>query len=128
MERERRAPDTSLVIAGRATYLAVVSSALFFGAAGASFGPIGRTVTHVQNTVADAIAGPQLGDAALAMERFHQLAGTYDGAAISGPRMTIRWATGTRFCIDGVRQSGAVEHMIGPNARVEPGPCPVVAS
>jgi hypothetical protein len=127
MERERRAPDTSLVIPGRATYLAVASVALFFSAQGASFGDVGRTVTHVQHTFADAIAGPQFGDAAASMERFHQLSGTYDGAAISGRSITVRWATDTRFCIDGVRQSGAVEHMIGPNASVDPGPCPVVA-
>ena len=90
------------MIKGRAAYLAVTSAALFLGAQGAPSGHLGRTMTRVQNALAEAIAGPQFGDAAVAMERFHQLSGTYDGADVSGRRIAVRWATDTRFCIDGV--------------------------
>lgn len=112
------------MIKGRAAYLAVTSAALFLGASGAPSG-LGRTVTRVQNALAETFAGPQFSDAAVAMERFHQLSGTYDGADFSGRRISVRWATGTQFCIDGVSQSGVAEYLLGPGGSVAPGACPL---
>ena len=114
------------VTSGRAPRLKVVVAATLFGLQGAPFG-FSDTVTHLQNVVADAIVGPQFSDAAMSLERYHQLSGSYDGADVTGLGITLRWTTGARYCIDGHRASGAVEHVVGPNGATEAGPCPVFA-
>jgi hypothetical protein len=115
------------VIAGKAACLAVVTAAAVFGVQGTPLSRhISRSLTNVQNAVADAIIGPQFGDVAMSMERYHDLAGTYDGADLSGRGIVVRWATDAHYCVDGVSESGTVEHLLGPYARVEPGSCPVV--
>jgi hypothetical protein len=84
-------------------------------------------VSHTRTAIADAIAGPQFTDAAFSLDQYHSLAGTYDGAAVDGRRITVRWATGKAYCIEGVSQGGAIEHLLGPNGQVAPGRCPYVA-
>ena len=109
---------------GRTACLAVASVATAFSASGASLGHAQRYVTHAQNAIADAIAGPQFSDAAFALERYHELSGTYDGAGVEGRRITVRWATDKTYCIDGVSQSGAAEYLLGPNGHIAFGHCP----
>jgi hypothetical protein len=114
------------VIPGKAACLAVATAATVFGVQGTSFGRhVSRSVVHVQNAVADAIDGPQFGDAAMTLERYHQLSGTYDGADVSGRGIVVKWASDAHFCVEGRKQSGDVEHLLGPYAPVVPGPCPL---
>jgi len=112
---------------GRTAFLAVASVATAFSTSGASLGHAQLLLTQAQNAIADAIAGPQFSDAAFALERYHELSGTYDGAGVEGRRITVRWATDKTYCIDGVSQSGAAEYLLGPNGYVAPGRCPYAA-
>jgi hypothetical protein len=110
---------------GKAACLAVASAATAFYVHGASLGHAQKFVDSTRNTIADAIAGPQFDDAAVALERYHMLSGTYDGAGIQGRRISLRWGTDRAYCIEGVSQSGAVQYLLGPHGRTAPGTCPV---
>lgn len=127
MARRAHGPDPSLVRTRKATRLAVAAAATALYVHGAPLGHTQRFVTHARNVIADAIAGPQFGDAAFAIERYHELSGTYDGAGVEGRRITVRWATDKTYCIDGVSQGGAAEYLLGPNGHVTPGRCPYAA-
>jgi hypothetical protein len=124
MGRTAQASDPFLVLPGKAACLAVAAAATVFYVHGASLGHAQRYVTHAQNSIADLIAGPQFGDAAFSLERYHQLAGTYDGAGFEGRRVTVLWATDRTYCVEGVSQSGAVEYLLGPQGHVASGRCP----
>jgi hypothetical protein len=110
---------------GKAACLAVAFAATAASAHGASLGPAQTFVDRTRNPIADAIAGPQFSDAAFALERYHMLSGTYDGAGIEGRRIAVRWATDRAYCIEGVSQSGAVRYVVGPHGSISPGTCPV---
>ena len=112
---------------GKAARLAVAAAATAFYVHGAPLGHAQRFVTHAQNAVADAIAGPQFSDAAFSIERYHELSGTYDGAGIEGRRITVRWATDKTYCIEGVSHGGVAEYLLGPNGNVAAGHCPYAA-
>jgi hypothetical protein len=125
MYGRQQPPDPSFVRPGKAACLAVATAAIAFHVHGASLGHAQKLVDQARNTVADAIAGPQFNDAAFALERYHTLAGTYDGADVEGRRIVVRWATDRTYCIEGVSQSGAVEYVLGPHGHIAPGTCPV---
>ncbi len=105
----------SLLIAAAATLSNVASAELHDGA---------RLVRHAQSVVVDALVGPDYGTAAFALERYHDVAGTYAGAELPARSMTLRWATVTYYCVEGQSVSGAVSHLIGPHGYKAPGPCP----
>ena len=105
----------SLLIAAAATLSNVAWTDLNHGT---------RFVRHVQNAVTDALIGPDYTSAAFELERYHELAGTYSGAELPTRAMTLRWATGTFYCVEGRSASGAVSHLIGPHGSTAPGPCP----
>jgi len=81
-------------------------------------------VRHAQFTVEDLIAGPDYGSAAVALERYHAIAGTYAGAEIAERSMTLAWGTEVAYCVEGVGASGDVSHLVGPDGHVSSGHCP----
>lgn len=103
--------------------VATAATALYLH--GTSLGEAGRYVTHAQHTVADAIVGPQFGDAAVGLQRYHDLSGTYDGASVGGLRMQLKWGNDASYCIEGLSEAKGVQHLVGPNGRVIQGPCPM---
>ena len=109
----------SLLIAAAATLSNVASADLHDGA---------RLVRHAQDAVVDALVGPDYGSAALDLERYHELAGTYAGAELPARSMTLRWATVTYYCVEGKSVSGSVSHLIGPHGYKAPGPVPAASS
>jgi len=106
--------------------LAIASVVTILSTSGAPLGQAQLLVRQTQIAISDAIDGPQFSDAAFSLEQYHTLSGTYDGAAVEGRRITVRWATDRTYCIDGVSQGGAAEYLLGPNGQVEPGRCPAV--
>jgi hypothetical protein len=105
----------SLFIAAAATVSNVAWTDLNHGA---------RFVRHVQYAVTDALIGPDYSSAAVELERYHELAGTYVGAELPTRSMTLRWATVTFYCVEGQSTSGAITHLIGPHGSTASGPCP----
>ncbi|HVM57700.1 MAG TPA: hypothetical protein VMT74_09565 [Gaiellaceae bacterium] len=81
-------------------------------------------VRHAQYAVEDLIAGPDFGSAALALERYRAIAGTYAGAEIADRNMSLGWGTEVAYCVEGVGASGAVAHLVGPGGHVSSGHCP----
>ena len=117
----------SLVGSAKTALLAAASVASALSASPVLLARAELFVSHAQTAIADAIAGPQFTDAAFSLDQYHTLAGTYDGAAVNGRRITVRWANDRTYCIEGVSQGGAAEHLLGPNGHVAPGRCPYVA-
>jgi hypothetical protein len=111
------------VIAGRAACLAV---ALAAAAPGGHIGGLtpGEAVTHAQNLVVDAFDGPRFSDISVTMTRWHELAGTYQGADVTGGRVSVRWATAQAYCVEGTSSTRGLEHLIGPSGDRLTGPCP----
>jgi hypothetical protein len=110
---------------GKTVCLAIASVVTAYSASGGTFTGAHSLVSNAQTAVADAIAGPQFTDAAFSLDRYHMLSGTYDGAAVEGRRITVRWATATSYCIEGVSQGGVPQYLLGPHGHVAPGGCPV---
>lgn len=81
-------------------------------------------VRHAQFAVEDLITGPDYGSAAVALERYRAIAGTYAGAEIADRSMSLGWGTEVAYCVEGVGASGAVSHLVGPDGHVSPGHCP----
>ena len=103
---------------------AIAFAAIVLAVHWAPFGGVQASVTRAQNAVQDAVAGPQFTDAAFSLERYHMVAGTYDGADVMGRRITIRWTTDNAYCVEGVSTSGAAEYLLGPSGNLVPGFCP----
>jgi hypothetical protein len=119
-----RAPDPSIVIPGKAACLVVAAAATALYLHGTGLGSAGRFVAQAQHRAEDAITGPQFGDASMALEHYHQLSGTYDGADVAGRRIRLVWANDASYCIEGMTESKGAEHSVGPYGRVALGPCP----
>jgi hypothetical protein len=124
MDRGQHAPDPSLVISGKAACLVVATAATALHFNGSGLGRAGRVVVHTQHRVADAFVGPKFGDAAIGLERYHNLSGTYDGADVGGPRMRLKWGNDASYCIEGLSETKGVQHLVGPHGLVFAGPCP----
>jgi hypothetical protein len=124
MSAADRVPDPSRVIPGKAACLAVATAATALYLHGTGLGEAGRFVTHAQHAVADAIVGPQLYDAAIGLQRYHDLSGTYAGATVGGRQMELEWGNDASYCIEGVSEANGVQHLVGPNGRIGPGSCP----
>jgi hypothetical protein len=110
---------------GKTVCLAIASVITAYSASGGTFSRAQLVVSHAQNAVADAIAGPQFTDAAFSLDRYHTLSGTYDGAAVEGRLITVRWATATSYCIEGVSEAGSAQYLLGPYGHVASGNCPI---
>jgi hypothetical protein len=123
----RRSFERMSLLRSKTAFLAVAIAAALY-VHGSPLGHAQRFVTQTQNSIASAIAGPQFSDAAMSLELYRQAAGTYAGAGIEGRRITVRWATDSAYCVEGVRQSGAVDHLVGPHGRLAPGQCPYATS
>ena len=111
------------MIAGKAACLAVALAVTCPGAHIGSYSP-GEAFDHAQAVVLDTFDGPRFGDAAVTLERWHELSGTYEGADISGGHLTLRWAGAGGYCIEGISSTHGLEHVVGPVGRREAGPCP----
>jgi hypothetical protein len=81
-------------------------------------------VRNAQYAVEDFIAGPNFGAAAVALERYRGIAGTYSGAEIADRSMSLVWGTEAAYCVEGVGASGNVSHLVGPEGHVTSGHCP----
>jgi len=81
-------------------------------------------VRNAQYAVEDMISGPDFGSAAVALERYREIAGTYAGAEIADRSMSLAWGTEAAYCVEGVGASGDVSHLVGPEGRVTSGHCP----
>jgi hypothetical protein len=108
-------------------FLAIGSLVVALSGTGGPLGHPGTLITEARTAIADAVAGPQFSDAAYSLEQYRNLSGTYQGAAVMGRQITVRWATDKMYCVEGVSTSGAVEYLLGPNGHVALGSCPYVA-
>jgi hypothetical protein len=84
----------------------------------------GQFVTRTQAAVSDAIVGPDFGGTSVALGRYHDLSGTYDGASVGAHSMALKWGNDRSYCIEGVSQTHGTQHLLGPNGLVAAGPCP----
>jgi hypothetical protein len=112
------------VIPGKAAALVVATAATALYLHGSGLGAARHFVAQTQSAVSDAIAGPTFGDAAAGLQRYHDLSGTYDGAAVGGRSMAMRWTSDNGYCIEGTSKRAGLQHFIGPHGRVVPGACP----
>jgi hypothetical protein len=112
------------VLGRQAASLLIAAAATLSNVAWADLNQGARLVRHVQTAVTDALIGPDYGSAALELERYRELAGTYAGAELPTRSMTLRWATVTFYCVEGRSTSGALSHLIGPHGNRASGPCP----
>jgi hypothetical protein len=112
------------VIPGKAACLAVATAATALYLHGTGLSEAGQVVTRAQHAVSDAIMGPQLYDAAIGLQHYHDLSGTYDGAVVGGRQMVLKWGNDASYCIEGASQSNGTQHLVGPNGHVTSGPCP----
>lgn len=72
---------------------------------------------------ASAIGDASLTAAAVSVEIYRSAAGTYSGAILTVPGVTLAWANDTSYCL----QAGAgadARHLQGPQGAATPGPCP----
>jgi hypothetical protein len=113
------------VIPGKAAALAVVAAATALYLHGTGLGEAGQFVTQTQNTVSDVMIGPKFGDAAIGLQRYHDLSGTFDGASVGGRSMELKWGSDAAYCIEGVSKANGMQHLLGPGGVVAPGPCPM---
>ncbi len=111
------------MIAGKAACLAVALAVTAPGAHIGSYSP-GEAFARAQAAVVDAFDGPRFSDAAVTLERWHELSGTYEGADITGGHLSLRWAGVAGYCIEGVSSTRGLEHLLGPGGRRQAGPCP----
>jgi hypothetical protein len=127
MDRRGEPPDPSCVRLSKGAFLAVAVATTMSSAPPAWVAQARAAVTHAQATVADALAGPQFGETAFALESYHRIAGTYDGSSVVARGVVLRWATDRAYCVDGVTQGGVAEYLLGPGGHVVPGYCPSAA-
>jgi len=83
----------------------------------------GRAVERAQAAVVQALTEPSLAGAALSLERYRALSGTYADADVGGGlQLRLRWANATAYCLESVGADG-VQHLLGPGGSPAPGPC-----
>jgi hypothetical protein len=86
-------------------------------------GPAAPAVTQAESHAEAVVAGTAFQAADQELQAWYAGNGTYAGATLSpGAGATLVRADAVSFCLQ-ADVTGAVEHQLGPNGPVQPGPC-----
>jgi hypothetical protein len=108
----------------KAAVLLVAVCALPFAVHQFAPGQAARFVGAGQAQVLTGIETSQFSGVAEAFTSYYQVAGSYEGAEVSGQQLSTRWTTASAYCVEISGGAGEVRHLLGPNGQIAPGRCP----